>query len=647
MSHGVLSGRLPTLLLLLFVLVSEERATVCPLFAASLPSCAVPLHHLRANDPIPIRSRVLYSASCSPTALNAPTQLDGSCAVKTFCYSDRILRVTGLDWYQPQNVTLSLLVDAMHSFHGVAPHIVLKDLPERRKARDLHKFHAGSATISFTTPEHAQQAMLAMQGQWTVSWLPIYPKPVVPAPTDSPATRTRRLLRAQAYARRRQRIAQATDEILKVVLQQHPDGSVSEILNQVPTLAWSQMPAAMDPVRGGKLNPYSARGLRKQFTVETFISILNHTLLVEDQDSSSLKRRVIADLGCGAGNLAIPLAWWLQQEQSRLGRRTSLQVLGVDMNVESLSRLQARSKSLELNVATLQTRLEDLLVEPGTVFDGCAAIVSLHACGSASDLALAIALQHQLPFVISPCCIGKVKKAWQAATQAKAGHPISTGDRAILRSMPPLQQPGASSDNQVTYPRSQWLRHILTMHTPNMTMSYQLLAAAADYGGRASENPEEHGEQAHGKYEQGTDVEGGQVESDIARRDYSNDERRDDQTRHHRGRLAKRIVEWDRLQWVYEHQEQEQPRNDKATRELDHEGYYVRLVELPSRIDPWYPKRELLLGAPKNSMVARRMASLSTLTVGTMNSAHLVWKESLESCRTKVRVKKLPSLRHE
>jgi SAM-dependent methyltransferase len=617
MSRVVLSGRLPTLLLILFVLVSEERAMVCPLFAVPSLSCAVPL-------PIPLRNRVLYSASCSPTALNAPTQVDGSCAVKTFRYSDRIIRVTGLDWYQPQNATLSLLVDAMSSFHVVAPTIVLKDLPERRKARDLHKYHAGSATITFATPEQAQQAMLALQGQWTVSWLPLYPKPVVPTPTDSTATRTRRLLRAQAYARRRQRVAQATDEILQLVLQQHPDGSVSEILNQVPTLAWSQMPAAMDPVRGGKLNPYSARGLRKQSTVETFISILNQTLLVEDQDSSSLKRRVIADLGCGAGNLAIPLAWWLQQEETRLGHRTAYRVLGVDMNEESLSRLQARSTSLELNVATLQARLENLVVEPGTVFDGCAAIVSLHACGSASDLALAIAVQHRLPFVISPCCIGKVKKAWQATTQAKVGRPISTGERATLRSMPPLQQPAASCDSQVTYPRSQWLRHILTMHTNNMTMSYQLLAAAADYGGRASENLEEHGEQAHGIYEQGTDVEGDREESDIARRDYSNDERRDDQTRHRRGRLAKRIVELDRLQWVYEHQEQEQPRNDKVTREFDHEGYYVRLVELPSRIDPRYPKRELLLGAPKNSMVARRMASLSTFSVDTVSPACMV-----------------------
>ena len=40
-------------------------------------------------------------------------------------------------------------------------------------------------------------------------------------------------------------------------------------------------------------------------------------------------------------------------------------------------------------------------------YDGrCDALVSLHACGGASDAALQLAARRDAPFAVSPCCVG-------------------------------------------------------------------------------------------------------------------------------------------------------------------------------------------------------------------------------------------------
>ena len=70
-------------------------------------------------------------------------------------------------------------------------------------------------------------------------------------------------------------------------------------------------------------------------------------------------------------------------------------------------------------------------------------------------------------------------------------------------------------------------------------------------------------------------------------------ENNEEQERRRRWKLSKRIVEMDRLQWAKER------------------GYHVRLVELP-RIGPFYPKRELLLGAKIGSIAATKIAQLAT-----------------------------------
>lgn len=284
-------------------------------------------------------------------------------------------------------------------------------------------------------------------------------------------------------------------------------------------------------------------------------------------------RIVVADLGCGAGNLALPLTWWLQQQQHDQQKGNALfSVLGVDLNGFALQRLRDRaSRVMTANtnggkmIETLQQDLLDL-VEGTTTRDDddatkdigscslqlsdCAAVVSLHACGAASDLSIAAAVKHGLPFAISPCCIGKVMTS-------RSGVGIGGGGGATHHSMPQASSTNRSAapKGTISYPRSDWLREKITEE------DYQLLAAAADYGGTSSLAGDDPNESV----------------------------------RWQRSRKAKLIVETDRLQWAQEL------------------GYYVRILELP-RIGAFYSKRELLLGAVRDSPAAHRIAELPTVS---------------------------------
>ncbi|KAH8069552.1 methyltransferase [Aureococcus anophagefferens] len=234
------------------------------------------------------------------------------------------------------------------------------------------------------------------------------------------------------------------------------------------------MPADADPARGGRLR--GARAARKRLAVEAFGAVLPALL-------AGSERRRCVDVGAGTGNLAVPLGLWALDE-----------VVAVDINGETLRLLEARAganvRALEADAAALTVRDTDC-------------VVSLHACGAVSDLAM--------------------------------GGPRRSDSRAARPS-------------NVEYPRSRWLASEL-----EDASEWGVLAAAADYGVGADDD------------------------ADVARVQ----------------RRAKRVVETDRLAYAAER------------------GSVVRLLDLPAD-DPRYPKRELLLGAPRGSAAAAAIANLPT-----------------------------------
>ena len=502
------------------------------------------------------RTSSFISPSTATAATTKSTDGDSS-SQREFCDSDRILYIGNLDWSVPaetyermfSGVIDNLVDDEKHARRtdaGLLPaSIRIKERSNR--PRDRNKCHGGSATVSFGTPVAALDGQKALQAladsqDFRIRWArtPMIRSNGIQNGTATPNTKRKknssrpltaeqwqhRKERAESYARKRQRVAQKTDAILSTVLATSNDiadgatirkfldvahldmdgqiGSKSSISLHVldaPPLDWSSCPPGLDPLQGGGL-VRNARGLRKQAAVEAFSFVVKEALVDRTVSATAGTQQWVADLGCGAGNLALPLAWQL----CSIGYR----VAGVDFNQQSLDRLARRAKEAGVIVEALNLDLLRLIVEEDSsdnednnYLEDCAAVVSLHACGAASDLAMASAVRHSLPFAISPCCIGKVNTS-RTVKENK-------GKTPHLETAPSETFKRRGAPKEIEYPRSNWLRSAVPLMD-----DFRLLASAADYGVNGS--------------------------SDEAQ----------ELVRRQRCQSAKRIVEADRLEWARE-----------------------------------------------------------------------------------------------
>jgi len=279
-------------------------------------------------------------------------------------------------------------------------------------------------------------------------------------------------------AKRRQR----TESLLDLIEQKTDDGSTSSMTNDIPTLKiptqykinWDEVIPELDPMRGGKIRQGTSkrteRGLRKRVQVECFYYIVSK--LLESQNSNV----TIIDAGCGAGNLAIGLAGLLLE--NNIPNNHYVNVLAVDVNRHALQRLEERAKTI-LPSGYLKTCCEDLAnvheilaqIPP----DNDVIIVSLHACGSASDMAMELAFACDAPFAICPCCTAKsLTKRSDIPTTQQSSYDSSA---SFMRS-------GATSD--INYPRSTWLRSRMVGQDGKEFLTiedqYTTLAKVADVG---------------------------------------------------------------------------------------------------------------------------------------------------------------------
>jgi len=196
------------------------------------------------------------------------------------------------------------------------------------------------------------------------------------------------------------------------------------------------------------------------------------------------------------------------------------------------------------------------------------------------------AVQQGVPFLISPCCIGKVLKKTKNTVNHNNMLPYSDTDpESMVFTNRPLEAAATrnpASTRVILYPRSHWLKQQAQVDLE----AYALLAAAADYGGSGGNAQDE---EIATKARDDTD----ETIPSNSNTDTSSPAVRDELARRHRCRRAKVWVEQDRLQWARE------------------QGYHVRLLELP-RLGPIYAKRELLVGAPQDSPAAQHMDTIPT-----------------------------------
>ena len=345
-------------------------------------------------------------------------------------------------------------------------------------------------------------------------------------------------------AKRRQRADDLLDAIEVGGLPRLTPHAVLDVSTlQIPSrIDWDTVDPSLDPMHGGKLRD-SERGVRKRAQVDGFYYVLSSLVeaMLQFGEPERVNRVTIVDAGCGAGNLAIPLAGLFASKCKNVS------VLAVDVNKHALQRLDERARQMN-NIKTCCADLADYEYISSQIPQGQNVIVvSLHACGAASDMAMNLAFRcNSAPFVICPCCTAKslMKRS-------------STNNKPDSKSFSPaasFQRSGASTD--ITYPRSGWLKSRLLESGMSTAIEeqYTLLAKVADVG----LGPQTPSQQRQTQYR------------------------------------AKKVVELDRLLSASENK-----------------GYDVRLMRLPDHDPLVYSKGDLLLGAKGGSLGANVIRNLS------------------------------------
>jgi hypothetical protein len=150
--------------------------------------------------------------------------------------------------------------------------------------------------------------------------------------------------------------------------------------------------------------------VRKYRQINHLLSFLRPSLDALDGDVLHL-----VDAGCGRSALGFLVSWWLE----RHGRPHRL--LGVDVNPDVVRGCQERAEiaglgSMAFRAADLRTvDLAGAFADAHGADLHLDALLALHACDTATDHALAMAVRHRARFfAVAPCCQAELARAWAA-----------------------------------------------------------------------------------------------------------------------------------------------------------------------------------------------------------------------------------------
>jgi len=139
------------------------------------------------------------------------------------------------------------------------------------------------------------------------------------------------------------------------------------------------------------------------------------------------------------------------------------------------------------NIRTLAADLADVNSILGHIpSENDVVVVSLHACGAASDYAMNLAHVRDAPFVVCPCCTAK------SLTKRED----STRNDTTKNNNASFQRSGATSE--ITYPRSKWLNDVLNSNDADA--EYAILAKVADVGLGPQTPSQQRGHQRRAKH---------------------------------------------------------------------------------------------------------------------------------------------------
>lgn len=154
--------------------------------------------------------------------------------------------------------------------------------------------------------------------------------------------------------------------------------------------------------------------------VKKFIQINHMYNLIESHIESLISRHKIVrilDVGCGKSYLTFLLAWSFLEKWKH-----PVEIVGVDSNSKIIKDCQNKAQKLGFaNILSFEaTSISDYKWNKETRPH---AVVALHACDVATDLALSFAVQEKSDFIaVAPCCQAELARFWKEDTQT---HPLS------------------------------------------------------------------------------------------------------------------------------------------------------------------------------------------------------------------------------
>uniref|UniRef100_A0A7S2ZQU7 R3H domain-containing protein n=1 Tax=Rhodosorus marinus TaxID=101924 RepID=A0A7S2ZQU7_9RHOD len=205
---------------------------------------------------------------------------------------------------------------------------------------------------------------------------------------------------------------------------------------------FSALPEEVDPGCGVLLP--TGRGARKREQINFLVNAAGAFLCKQ------VGGGILVDMCGGCGHVGLVLAALFPQWE----------VVIADMNPKALAVAAKRASDAGLsNVQTWEGRIDEF----DQPFDFC---IALHACGMASDIAIAKAIEARAPVVCAPCCVGKVTSALEVNEFTS-----SYLSRFLLR-----DRVDGALDDAAWLPRSRAFRANLNKE------QYATLAKAADFG---------------------------------------------------------------------------------------------------------------------------------------------------------------------
>lgn len=184
----------------------------------------------------------------------------------------------------------------------------------------------------------------------------------------------------------------------------------------LPPRTYAPLLRALDLLRAdATMSPAS---VRKYMQTSQMLTLLEPTLRLLAERNDQVR---ILDLACGNSYLSLLLATSLEQRIRR-----PWQILGVDRKAKLIAASKQRAWYLELEhrLRFATAELADFYPAEAwsEAFESPAGtpiahmLVALHACDTATDLALALAIREKIPEIaVVPCCQAELAREWADA----------------------------------------------------------------------------------------------------------------------------------------------------------------------------------------------------------------------------------------